>query len=223
MSCENITQRLNDYCDGDLVGSDRVEIERHLESCAECRAELAALRSLVGEAAGLRQGMEPERDLWPAIENRLRPRSGTVLRGRWQVMSRVGLAAAAALFAAVSLWVVKAPDSQSAVGPPSAAIQRAPQAVSVSLALASERARVESGFMHVREDLLRTLAMRRDEFDPETRELVDQNLEIIDQAMGEIFRALEQDPNNPDLEHRLAATYQREVEFLRQINSALGV
>ena len=99
MSCENITQRLNDYCDGDLVGSDRVEIERHLESCAECRAELAALRSLVGEAASLRQGLEPERDLWPAIENRLRPRSGTVLRGRWHAMSRVGLAAAAALFA----------------------------------------------------------------------------------------------------------------------------
>jgi hypothetical protein len=63
--------RRHDYVDGALPASEKAELERHLASCAECRREVAFLNSLRQQAAALPQRLEPPRDLWPEIANRL--------------------------------------------------------------------------------------------------------------------------------------------------------
>ena len=163
--------------------------------------------------------IEPGRDLWPEIESRLRPRTASVLRGPWSRTWPARLAVAAALVAAAVLLMARQPETPSRASLPAASTtELVAHDNAAALAAASEKARVEDGLMQVREDLLRAIAVRRDDLDPATRELVDRNLEIIDQAIGELYQALEQDPENRQLEFLLATTYQREVELLKQIN-----
>ncbi len=215
-------ERLTDYVNGDLPETERHELELHLEACVDCRGELESERELIRLAREWRRDVEPERDLWPGIESAIStPRR--VVSGPWLTPRRIALAAAAALVAAVTLFVVRQAETPAAV--PTEAMRADTFELvptvdeSRSLALASERARVEGGLMHVREDLLRTIHLRRDDLDPETREMVDRNLEIIDRAIGEIYRELERNPDNRVLEQLLAETYQREAEFLKQINT----
>jgi anti-sigma factor RsiW len=64
------TERLSDYVDGDLRPAERTELERHLETCAECRGVLAELRSVVERAHTL-PTVAAAPDLWPAIAARI--------------------------------------------------------------------------------------------------------------------------------------------------------
>jgi hypothetical protein len=66
--------RRHDYVDGALPASEKVEFERHLVSCAECRREVAFINSLRQQAAALPQRLEPPRDLWPEIAGRIAPK-----------------------------------------------------------------------------------------------------------------------------------------------------
>ncbi|MDH7486942.1 MAG: zf-HC2 domain-containing protein [Anaerolineae bacterium] len=106
--------RLAAYADGELKRGERREIERHLERCAQCQAELAGLRAL---SVRLREFALPEgvgRDLWQRVQQRLperrtemQPAPGGFLR--W--LLPVGLVASnvvlqAALIVALGLWAL---------------------------------------------------------------------------------------------------------------------
>lgn len=218
MSCAEARDRLSDYCDGELSSTERIELEAHLDSCSACREELEAERELLRRAAAWRRDLDPPRDLWPGIEARISHRPASVVRGPWWSVSRAGLAAAVVVAAAVLLLLFRGVETP--VGPEveRTAVESPDRGADVALARASERARVEGGLLQVREDLLRSIAERRGELDPATQEMVDRNLEIIDRAIGEIYQALEEDPESLTLELLLASTHQLEVEFLKQVN-----
>src|SRR5262245_55955001 len=108
------SDQLSDYLDGTLSREERRGLEEHLESCAECAATLESLRDLVVKARALRDrgatavgGTEPEPDLWPGIEARIRDLPVSTVRplpepgnaaagGRWALPSFPRLFAAAA-------------------------------------------------------------------------------------------------------------------------------
>jgi len=69
--------------------------------------------------------------------------------------------------------------------------------------------------MHARTELLAILELRRHELSPETLQVVDNNLQLIDEAIDEIVLALGRDPDNAQLSHRLAAVYRQQIELLR--------
>ena len=56
--CEAVQPELNAYVDGELRPEERAEIERHLECCAACQAEVALLR-LVTQSLGQAPRPEP--------------------------------------------------------------------------------------------------------------------------------------------------------------------
>lgn len=213
MSCLNDAE-LEDYVDDALESGPRTRVETHLDECASCRADVERLRRLLLAARGLRQDESPPRDLWPQIEARLgrRPASPAGWRPSW-----ISLAAAALLLVALT-WMVAGRDR--GVSPLGETVRPTVASVDAEgdLDRAAERARVEGGLMHVRVDLLRSLAERENRIDPATRELVAQNLAIIDRAVGEISTARRQNPENPALGKLLATTYQREAALLKQIN-----
>ena len=68
------SDRLSEYLDGDLKAADRTRLEQHLTSCVACAAALAELREVVARAHAL-EDVPPARDLWPAIEAQLEPRT----------------------------------------------------------------------------------------------------------------------------------------------------
>jgi len=69
--CERSRKRLAEYSVGGLGGWRRARVEAHLETCAACRAELAALErtaSLVTQV-----GLDAAPDHWAAVRPQLRP------------------------------------------------------------------------------------------------------------------------------------------------------
>src|SRR5690606_41021941 len=66
--------RLSDYVDGLMDEAEARELRKHLETCDDCRAIEADLRTIV-QLAHDAQPIEPARDLWPAILGGISARS----------------------------------------------------------------------------------------------------------------------------------------------------
>ena len=221
MSDDRWTDRLSEYLDDELDHAEWAALEAHLEGCEACRETLAELRAVVAGAAML-PDREPDRDLWPGIENGLTPRSrsrparfdGDVpiisLADRRRVTVTVPQLVAAAialvLFSAGGVWLAL---SGSTAGPQSVAVAPRPAAAgqpAVTLTSAYEQAVNE---------LEGEFARRRTELDPETIVVVERNLAIIDQAIAEARAALAADPSSEFLNSHLAENMRRKVDLLR--------
>ena len=70
MTCDEFTNRLSDYLDGDVDASTRIAIEAHAAACDECGALVADLRTLQVDASKLPE-LSPTRDLWAGIAARI--------------------------------------------------------------------------------------------------------------------------------------------------------
>jgi hypothetical protein len=180
--------------DGTLAARDRASVEAHLAGCAACRAGVAELRSLSASATSLPKSIEPGRDLWPAIANRIQPRA------MWKVQPirwRRALAAAAVLVVAFGIYRLL---------PPSAAHYRP---------VREGWAAVQADFERASDDLSRVLTAGRERLRPETVALLERNLPVIDAAIAESRDALARDPGNPELRRFFAAVARQKVELLR--------
>ena len=70
MACDGFAGKLADYLDGDLPAAGRDAMDAHASVCAECRQLLSELEALRVEAASLPL-LEPSRDLWAGIAERI--------------------------------------------------------------------------------------------------------------------------------------------------------
>jgi anti-sigma factor RsiW len=139
------SDRLSEYIDGGMKAAERERLEAHLARCAACTVALADLREVVARARTL-EDTPPTRDLWPAIEAQLTPRTaaaparrGTILDGRawWGRRFDLGLpqlAAAAVLLVMLSggaVWLaLRGPALPDAPSPtPQGTLARRPAAV----------------------------------------------------------------------------------------------
>jgi len=200
---------LGDYLDGVLPEDERRALEDRLERDPELAAELAALRGLLGDAAALPRDVEPERDLWPGIEERIRGSRVVKVDFRPLRPALIGVAAAVALIAVgltTGILRLGTPGPESARAP-----ENVPTAPSATLAGFDE---LDRQYAAASRDVLDRL--ERGELDAETVRVLRRNLEILDEAVREIRRALDGAPSDPRLQHRLTAEYQRRSAVLRQ-------
>lgn len=173
----------------------------------------------------LPRSIEPERDLWPSIEARIQERK--VVRPRFNQRAarhdaptdwrRWGLLAAAAMLlvtisSGVTAYLVSGPPVPT--GPVETAV---PQPGFATVAWDEFQA-AEREYERVTDDLLAALDASRDELAPETVELVEANLRLIDQAIQEARSALERDPSNARLALKLNDIYRKRVTFLREMS-----
>ena len=70
LDCEQFSDRLADYLEGDLPQATRAAMESHADVCASCGALLADLTALRIDAAAL-PALQPSRDLWAGIAERI--------------------------------------------------------------------------------------------------------------------------------------------------------
>ena len=222
---EHVTDHLSAYLDDDLDAAARATVERHLESCAACGAELDTLRRLVAYAGTVAaQDVAPPHDLWSGIAARLtglnvaafEPRAAR--QPRLISFSIAQLAAAAAILIAISgatAWFVRGNISvpapvvttdviQAEIEPSAAADAMRP----VNFADAQYDAAVA--------DLERALADRRNDLNPRTVEILERNLKLIDAAIAQARQALEEDPGNTYLSRHLVESRRRKLELLRR-------
>jgi hypothetical protein len=162
----------------------------------------------------LPRSIEPERDLWPALEARLEPRE--VRDGRrwlWPAAAAVLLVVGSSLITATLLR-----DDEPLVA------QRAPAAGQVGYANTAfgPGQTLDPAYETARQDLARTLSARIDRLPPDARRQVEKNLAEIRRASAEINAALELSPGDPLLEELLLNAYQDELAVLAGVNQLAG-
>jgi hypothetical protein len=217
-NCDDVRERLDDFVDGQLPRSpslpgtgeaaEGARVEEHLAGCAACRAEEAALRALLADAAALPPAVTPPVDLWPGIERRIRTSgSGTWLRY---------LAAAAC----VALAVAGALTARSTSTPPATTVAGAagaPAALQPAALQAADVEQVERDYERAASALLVKMRAQQDRLSPETVAQVEESLRTIDAALEQIRAALQQRPAEPALHLMLTATHRKKVEVLRRV------
>jgi anti-sigma factor RsiW len=208
------TDRLSEYLDGELSETECAALERHLAACPTCTATLAELTRVVMRARAL-AGQQPARDLWDGIAAQIaaRPVPGSRLArdrtGRRWSFSWPELAAAAVAIAVgsggVTWWVARhAPAATPAAGVSVPASEPVPAAAGLT-------PRYDAAVA----DLERVLAAGRNTLDSGTVRVLEQNLALIDRAIGDAQRALAADPGNAYLNAHLARTMRQKLDLLR--------
>lgn len=222
------SESLSDYLDGELTAEDRREVALHLETCADCAQAARELEQVIERARAL-PDLAPPRDLWPAIEAQLmgrkeaarkeaaekeapvsapaplparRPRT-RVVSFTWPQLVAAGLAVA--LLSTAAFWLGTRGDRRIAQRTSSPAVSGPTR----------EAANVPPTEAAI-EELRQALANGRNDLDPATVKVLEQNLATIERSIREAKAALDADPANPYLRHHLQETMTRKVNLLRQ-------
>ena len=237
---EEWTDRLSDHLDGELPADERDAVEAHLRGCAECAAVLDDLQRVVARAAAV-DARPPQSDVWAAIAGRIEAaaEASRVVpfaprEARRFAFTLPQLAAAAALLISVSsgmAWEVARrsgrPEGLRDGSAASAADTSAPVAQPFSAAGqegngAADVARVDTVGMADAQydaavtDLEKALKAGRGHLDASTIAVVEHNLQIIDQAIGQAREALASDPANTYLSSHLVEVRRRKLDLLRR-------
>jgi hypothetical protein len=192
--------QINDLVDESLPTHELTQALQHVNSCAQCRAEVEALRTMLHRIAQLPVAITPQRDLrsdmWAKVDRKT----------LWSF--RYPLAAAAvlliALSSAITVLVLRP------AGAPEIRVTETQATPSVDLVS------LEREYSQEVEELQRTLRQDRASLSPETVRILEENLRIIDAAIQEARTALASDPQSGMLGELLRSAYQRKVELLKQ-------
>lgn len=157
-------------------------------------------RRLDALTAGLPDGIEPPRDLWPSIDAQIAPASR-----RWPHLA----VAASVLVAFGAVWIWRI-DGNGVVTPPAITQNTVPE-------LGDEFTRhVEFTpvFLRTHEQSLEDLSDRLAKLPPESRDVVIENLRTIRSSIAAINDAVEREPNNRELQMLLRHAYEQEMELV---------
>ena len=159
------------------------------------------------DAARLSQRIQPERDLWPDIEQSLEPQR----RRNWapmlaQAASVVLLVAASS---AVTYFAVKGDDATSIAVQPEYVFDRAAFGADYNLG---------PGFTDARSGLASKLDTQLERLSAEERADVEKNLKMIRNAIDQINAELAEDPDNAYLQALLLKTYREELTVMRKVS-----
>lgn len=229
MMNEHWTDRLSEYLDNDLTLADRAAANAHLRICPACAAMLDELRAVTARAHALADAA-PANDLWPAIAaaigsdiSPLSPRRKANGRRRFS-FSVPQLAAAAVVLVTLSggiVWTLGVPRAGtvavSSASPASRSQSPAPGGSLRQTGFTTPRPTAEQSYDAAVADLERVVEAGRGRLDEKTLQVVRKNLAVIDTAVAQARRAVEQDPANSYLNSYLAHTMRRKIDLLRQV------
>jgi len=216
MSCDDVLSRLDEHVDRMLVPEDEATLAAHLAGCPACCDEERRLRELLAAALDLPESIPPVRDLWPGIEARLGVEEAVTRGARRLPRLPAWLAAAAilAVAAGLSLYLVRSGGGGAVPAPGLAS------ATVASGEVPNDLREVAAEFRGARREMRSALDEHREGLSPATVATVEENLRIIDAAVGQIEAALARDPGNQQLRQMLAATRHQEAAMLRQVTRA---
>ncbi|RKZ15092.1 hypothetical protein DRQ53_09935 [bacterium] len=230
--------RVSAYVDGELDAAGREVFEGRMAEDPQLRAAVEDVQAMVGAAAGLGP-IEPPAGVWAAIEARITASPGAVSDAATVPIAESATAPAApqattrrtpaprpyarhlqAIAAGLVLMVLSAsagwwlhdfgtptPDQLASIEQPVAEIPVGDASVAT---FNEQEDRLTESIHHL--ELL--LGQYGDRLDPDTREAIAQNLDLIDGAINDAHRALEQDPNSDYLRSSIANSMERKVRLL---------
>jgi hypothetical protein len=219
MTCRDYNAAIAESLDGTLDPARQRALERHVEGCEACRALVADLRSIQAAAFTLDRHEPPGHVL-----ERLRSRMATEVPPKAPVrllawpISRTpwaGWAAAAALV--VATWVgisqlVRNPEPHSDAP---AQVSSEPSGDPVATVV-SELEAAAGHYDKAIQELEQIAKSDGGALDPQLAGVLQKNLQVIDQAIGESRAALKAQPASADAQESLFDAMRSKVTLLQQ-------
>ena len=216
MRCEAFADSVGALVDGVLGPDDQRALERHLASCAECRALVADIRAIRAAAFTLERREVPAH-VWTAVRARIEaePRLDS-LEGarRWTRGGafHVWMAAAAALVLATTVGIMSLVTRQSVPGEPVAALGNGALLETVH----AELQQAEAHYQKAIDGLEAIARVDTGDLDPQLAGVLQKNLQVIDQAIGESRAALRMQPASAPAQESLFEAMRNKVALLQQ-------
>lgn len=168
---------------------------------------------LMAAAGKLAREVEPERDLWPGIEQAI---AQPAAPGRKAWNGVWAQAAAVVLLVAASsgiTWLVVSEDTET-VSP----VAEGPTLVFEPVAFGSMYS-LGPDFIDARRSLAAKIDDELGRLTPAQHEEVEKNLEVIRRAIDDINQALAAEPDNALLQGLLLNTYREELDLMKRVDS----
>jgi putative zinc finger protein len=242
-TCDEFDAALSDYLEGTLDPAARATLESHAAGCDRCRALLADVSAITTAAAAL-PDLEPSRDLWPGIVDRIaapvvalpvaggRTAQRSYVRPWYLAPAPLAAAAAVLIAATVGLTLLTTrtnPTGPSVVASNPANTSAAQTADSLPVIPApAPRVKNVSGtkpnavpvqqiYASEIAELDSIVRDRRSQLDTGTVAVIEKNLKIIDAAIAQSRAALARDPNSGFLHNQLNDALNQKIALLRTV------
>jgi len=215
------TDRLSEYLDGTLAGSERAALDAHLAGCAACAATLEELRRVIARAHGM-QDRPPTTDLWPGVAERIGVSPGVVSLPARRAR-RVALSIPQLIAAGFALVVLGSGGAWLALHQRAdVVVRRAGPVTSITLVSWADSAIVSSNADVLVLRAALDAGRRSGRIDSATVRVVVQSLATIDTAVAQARRALAADPNSVYLHQHIARTLRRKSDFVARASTLVS-
>jgi hypothetical protein len=211
MTCDRCRSLVDDYVDGVLAADERRDVEAHLAGCEPCRSLSADVAAIRRTARDLERHVPPPR-VWArlsaAIEAERPRRSLAAALLGWRPL--LG-AAVVLLLAGGGAWFVlrsgpaTAPRTVATAAPDPARLQ----SVENEFKLAEEH--YQKGIT----ELEQVMRAEGTALDPQVSAVLQKNLDVIDQAIGESRAALQSQPTSVAAQESLFEAFRNKVALLQ--------
>jgi hypothetical protein len=229
MNCEKYQDLLSDFIDGSLAPEDHKIVDGHLSTCGACtdaRNDLSAIVGFCLEHRNEYEAVPNERALWLRISNVIEVDSMAASRttipanaGWWfRLMNRSWqlsfpqLAAATVIIVVVSMVSLLGVRRLGFTGS-GAGIQSAGVIPPLSGTSVTERYRQQQQVIAYWND---RVEMNKARWNPQMRDTFDKNMSVIDAAVDDSMRQLNQNPHDEVSEEILNAALTDKVELLKE-------
>jgi anti-sigma factor RsiW len=215
VNCQELP--LADFVDGEIDAATERLVERHLEECPDCRALVADLRT-VRAAAFTLDRQEPPPSILASLQATIAADRAATPPARWPNTPAawgVWLAAAAALVLFTSMSVMPL-LRQNSPDPPASSAEPAVAGTALVDSVEADLKAAEAHYEKAIQGLEQIARSDSRELDPQVAAVLQKNLQVVDQAIGESRAALQDQPANPNVQASLFEAMRSKVSLLQQ-------
>ena len=224
MNCDRCQELISDLMDGTLSREESATLNLHFEECLECsevRVDLESVVSFCHANRGEYDAVPNERALWLRIRNTVEATGGAasivstgrrsegflsrLLSRNWQLSLPQLAASVAAIVLIVSLTTVvgmRRIESSPKPGP--------------------EVSKYDPNRMSQQQQTINywnaRIATNKERWSPKMRDTFDRNLNVIDQAVNDSLRELNQNPHDEVSEEMLNAALNEKIALLKEFS-----
>jgi anti-sigma-K factor RskA len=219
MNCLDYELDLDDYVEGRLDADTRIGVERHLQTCAECRALVADLRALQDAMRTLEPHV-PSQQVWNRVAAAIDAETRRQRTWQWFDLSALGWRTALSAACTIALLVggvwLAFRDVSSTLRPvPERSAARAVRTPDSTQPVGTTFDVAEAHYANTINSLEQITKTESDALDTPTVEVVQANLAVLDKAIGDSREALQTDPSNDVAQESLFDALRSKVALLQ--------
>lgn len=209
MNEDRYKELLGDYVDGTLKEPDRRLFESHLAGCESCRTLARDLLAIKKAASSLPK-LSPPENLWKKIEDTLKAQQRQASRAHFSTASSRWAMAASVFFLigtlGLLLWWDRGPSKPAADDP-----------AALAGYVASELEQAEGHYVNAISGLEQILDKESEDepLDPVVMEVLNDNLDLIEQAIGESRAAALEDPDDETARESFLSALKNKLSLLQ--------